>query len=196
MPEGPLLHRAPLQAFSVPQGPAALCLGGCPGSLQLVRGGWVHVGICAASWLLMTVSCKVLTTVGCQALVMTVGRDHGWLCRLCCAWLCCLLAGWQLGGASFGPCPSLLPLVLSGKQSCSMHFILPDCDLQFPDPHFKKKHKKRRVVQPQLIEAIERRLAPGGLVFLQSDVMEVSCHPAPGSECKVLRRQRRGQLAC
>eukprot|EP00891_Asterochloris_glomerata_P008848 jgi/Astpho2/8848/fgenesh1_pg.00129_%23_34_t len=44
----------------------------------------------------------------------------------------------------------------------------------FPDPHFKKKHKKRRVVQPQLIEAIDRRLAPGGLVFLQSDVMEVA----------------------
>ena len=54
------------------------------------------------------------------------------------------------------------------------------CDLQFPDPHFKKKHKKRRVVQPQLIEAIDRRLAPGGLVFLQSDVMEVSCrHQEP-----------------
>ena len=47
------------------------------------------------------------------------------------------------------------------------------CNLQFPDPHFKKKHKKRRVVQPQLIEAIDRRLAPDGLVFLQSDVMEV-----------------------
>ena len=33
-------------------------------------------------------------------------------------------------------------------------------------------------MQPQLIEAIDRRLAPDGLVFLQSDVMEVSCTAA------------------
>ena len=40
VPEGPL-HKEPLQAFWVPQGAAALCLGSCPGSLQLVR---VHGG--------------------------------------------------------------------------------------------------------------------------------------------------------
>ena len=34
-------------------------------------------------------------------------------------------------------------------------------------------------MQPQLVEAIDRRLAPGGLVFLQSDVMEVGCTPLP-----------------
>jgi tRNA (guanine-N7-)-methyltransferase len=45
--------------------------------------------------------------------------------------------------------------------------------IQFPDPWFKKRHQKRRVVQPALVEAIAAYLAPGGKVFLQSDVEAV-----------------------
>ncbi|BDA41833.1 probable tRNA (guanine-N(7)-)-methyltransferase at N-terminal half [Coccomyxa sp. Obi] len=44
--------------------------------------------------------------------------------------------------------------------------------VQFPDPHFKTRHKKRRVVQPQLVRAIARMMPRGGRVFLQSDVEE------------------------
>ncbi|EIE25586.1 S-adenosyl-L-methionine-dependent methyltransferase, partial [Coccomyxa subellipsoidea C-169] len=44
--------------------------------------------------------------------------------------------------------------------------------IQFPDPHFKTRHKKRRVVQPQLVRAIARMMPTGGRVFLQSDVEE------------------------
>lgn len=60
--------------------------------------------------------------------------------------------------------------------------------IQFPDPHFKKRHHKRRIVQPELVEAICRRLRPGGRVFMQSDVEEVRwcrCPPwtAPGMPC-------------
>lgn len=46
--------------------------------------------------------------------------------------------------------------------------------IQFPDPWFKRKHQKRRVVQPELIEALADALAPGGVVFIQSDVEEVA----------------------
>ena len=46
--------------------------------------------------------------------------------------------------------------------------------IQFPDPWFKRKHQKRRVVQPELIEALADALAPGGSVFIQSDVEEVA----------------------
>lgn len=46
--------------------------------------------------------------------------------------------------------------------------------IQFPDPHFKNKHKKRRVVQRQLVTAIRDLLQPGAQVFLQSDVEEVA----------------------
>ena len=45
--------------------------------------------------------------------------------------------------------------------------------IQFPDPWFKKKHHKRRVLQPPLLLAIAAALAPGRELFLQSDVPAV-----------------------
>jgi tRNA (guanine-N7-)-methyltransferase len=46
--------------------------------------------------------------------------------------------------------------------------------IQFPDPWFKRRHQKRRVVQDALVDDIALFLAPGGLLFLQSDVLEVA----------------------
>ncbi|KAK9273627.1 hypothetical protein L1049_018517 [Liquidambar formosana] len=43
-----------------------------------------------------------------------------------------------------------------------------------PDPHFKTRHHKRRVVQRPLVDSIVNNLVPGGQVFLQSDVPEVA----------------------
>ncbi|MEY3930403.1 MAG: tRNA ((46)-N7)-methyltransferase TrmB, partial [Cyanobacteriota bacterium] len=45
--------------------------------------------------------------------------------------------------------------------------------IQFPDPWFKKKHHKRRVLQPDLLLAIAAALAPGRRLFVQSDVPAV-----------------------
>jgi tRNA (guanine-N7-)-methyltransferase len=45
--------------------------------------------------------------------------------------------------------------------------------IQFPDPWFKKKHHKRRVLQPPLLLAIAAALQPGQQLFLQSDVLAV-----------------------
>ena len=42
--------------------------------------------------------------------------------------------------------------------------------IQFPDPWFKTRHAKRRVVQPELVEELAKYLAVGGEVFLQSDM--------------------------
>lgn len=44
--------------------------------------------------------------------------------------------------------------------------------MQFPDPHFKTRHHKRRHVQPQLVQEMAKTLAPGARVFLQGDVPE------------------------
>ena len=45
--------------------------------------------------------------------------------------------------------------------------------IQFPDPWFKKKHHKRRVLQPALLLAIAGALAEQQELFIQSDVLEV-----------------------
>lgn len=45
--------------------------------------------------------------------------------------------------------------------------------LQFPDPWFKKRHHKRRVLQPALLHALAAALPEGGELFLQSDVLDV-----------------------
>lgn len=46
--------------------------------------------------------------------------------------------------------------------------------IQFPDPWFKKKHQKRRVVQPEIVEIIGQFLNKKGQIFLQSDIEEVA----------------------
>ncbi|KAJ9513742.1 hypothetical protein QJQ45_015506, partial [Haematococcus lacustris] len=46
--------------------------------------------------------------------------------------------------------------------------------VQFPDPHFKRKHWKRRMLQPEAVEDIVRLLPPGGKLFLQTDVEVVA----------------------
>ena len=45
--------------------------------------------------------------------------------------------------------------------------------IQFPDPWFKKKHHKRRVLQPALLLALAGALSPGRELFIQSDVPAV-----------------------
>ena len=46
--------------------------------------------------------------------------------------------------------------------------------IQFPDPWFKKRQAKRRVVQPELVDVLAAYLVDGGEVFLQSDVEAVA----------------------
>jgi tRNA (guanine-N7-)-methyltransferase len=45
--------------------------------------------------------------------------------------------------------------------------------IQYPDPWFKTRHHKRRMVQPALIQALAGAMAPGRQLFIQSDVPAV-----------------------
>jgi len=44
--------------------------------------------------------------------------------------------------------------------------------IHFPDPWWKKKHAKRRVVSDALLDSVVRLLGPGGELFIQTDVEE------------------------
>jgi tRNA (guanine-N7-)-methyltransferase len=45
--------------------------------------------------------------------------------------------------------------------------------VQFPDPHFKKHHKKRRVVTSAFTSSLAVALQPGTRLFVQSDVKDL-----------------------
>ncbi|MDB9315164.1 tRNA (guanosine(46)-N7)-methyltransferase TrmB [Spirulina sp. CS-785/01] len=59
-----------------------------------------------------------------------------------------------------------LPCLLASLPPRVLHTIA----VQFPDPWFKKRHAKRRIVQPELVDAVAKYLPSGGQVFLQSDI--------------------------
>jgi len=48
--------------------------------------------------------------------------------------------------------------------------ILQTVTIQFPDPWFKKRHAKRRMVNEEMVETIAEHLAPLGRVFVQTDI--------------------------
>jgi tRNA (guanine-N7-)-methyltransferase len=46
--------------------------------------------------------------------------------------------------------------------------------LNFPDPFFKRRQHKRRVIGPGLMTAIGRALAPGGELYVQTDIFALA----------------------
>lgn len=42
--------------------------------------------------------------------------------------------------------------------------------IQFPDPWFKRKHAKRRMVNAELVDSVAGKLDAGGRVFIQTDI--------------------------
>lgn len=45
--------------------------------------------------------------------------------------------------------------------------------IQYPDPHFKKNHRKRRVLTRDVVEVLAEFMGEGSEVFLQSDIQSV-----------------------
>ena len=58
---------------------------------------------------------------------------------------------------------------------CEAHpeATLASASINFPDPWPKRAHRKRRVVQPELVRALATHLRPDGLVLVQSDVRDL-----------------------
>lgn len=67
--------------------------------------------------------------------------------------------------------------------------------IQFPDPWFKKRHQKRRMIQPAVVEILSDYLVPGGIVFVQSDVEAVATEICEQFAChSAFERQNNGWL--
>ena len=48
--------------------------------------------------------------------------------------------------------------------------------LFFPDPWHKKRHHKRRIVQPVFIELLARKIKPGGILHMATDWEDYAIH--------------------
>ena len=46
--------------------------------------------------------------------------------------------------------------------------------VNFPDPWFKRRHHKRRVMTPDLAVLLARKLAPDGRLYFQSDIFDLA----------------------
>ena len=68
-------------------------------------------------------------------------------------------------------------LVVQADALRVFHELIPDNALAavhvyFPDPWWKKRHKKRRVMRPSFVRDVERTLMPGGALHFWTDVRE------------------------
>ena len=50
---------------------------------------------------------------------------------------------------------------------------LKSISFNFPDPWFKKRHYKRRVIQPELINILSSSLQNGSIIFIKTDVKDL-----------------------
>ena len=63
--------------------------------------------------------------------------------------------------------------ILNDVQSKFIIKHVKSISFNFPDPWFKKRHYKRRVVQPEFINILSNSLPKGSLIFIKTDVKEL-----------------------
>ena len=66
--------------------------------------------------------------------------------------------------------------ILNDVQSKLIIKNVKSISLNFPDPWFKKKHYKRRVIQPEFINILSNSLQKGSLIFIKTDVKDLFDH--------------------
>lgn len=64
--------------------------------------------------------------------------------------------------------------VLNAESSYAVRYLLPENYVEtfyllFPDPWPKRRHQRRRVVQPDFLDSIHRALAPSGIFRIATD---------------------------
>ena len=63
--------------------------------------------------------------------------------------------------------------ILNDVQSKFIIKNLKSLSFNFPDPWFKKRHHKRRVIQPEFINNLSNSLQKGALIFVKTDVKDL-----------------------
>ena len=63
--------------------------------------------------------------------------------------------------------------ILNDDQSKFIFKNLKSISFNFPDPWFKKRHYKRRVIQPEFINILSNLLQKNSLIFIKTDVIDL-----------------------
>jgi len=63
--------------------------------------------------------------------------------------------------------------ILNDAQSKLIIKNLKSISFNFPDPWFKKRHYKRRVIQPEFIKTLSNSLQKGTIIFIKTDVKDL-----------------------
>ncbi len=63
--------------------------------------------------------------------------------------------------------------ILNDNQSKFIIKNIQSISFNFPDPWFKKRHYKRRVIQPDFINILSNSLQKGSLIFIKTDVKDL-----------------------
>ena len=63
--------------------------------------------------------------------------------------------------------------ILNDSHSKFLNNNLKSISFNFPDPWFKKRHHKRRIVQPRLINTLSNNMEKGSLIFVKTDVKDL-----------------------
>ena len=63
--------------------------------------------------------------------------------------------------------------ILNDDQSKFIIRNLKSISFNFPDPWFKKRHYKRRIIQPEFINILSNSLQRGTLIFIKTDVKDL-----------------------
>ncbi len=69
-------------------------------------------------------------------------------------------------------CDDAVPVLEQCIPEASLHRL----QLYFPDPWPKKKHHKRRIVQPEFVERVRTRMEPGGVFHMATDWEDYAQH--------------------
>jgi len=83
--------------------------------------------------------------------------------------------------------------ILNDVQSKFIIKNLKSLSFNFPDPWFKKRHYKRRVIQPEFIKILSNLLPIGTLIFIKTDVKDLfdymDCTISSNSNFKTINKK-------
>ena len=63
--------------------------------------------------------------------------------------------------------------IFNHSKNKTLFYSINSISLNFPDPWFKKKHHKRRIIQPQFINFLSNSMRRRSLIFIKTDVKEL-----------------------